>query len=148
LEQQSLSKKVRTTTARESCASCERIQRRAPSARCSSISVGGAGRGQAEAAGPATKSRAGGIGSAPGLSCLAAQRFCRSLPRSRKRFATAVSGKTAVNAMACSHSGRGMGAKRYVRCWCHCVNWSAKAISWCSACAEVMLDIVASQSWG
>jgi len=59
---------------------------------------------------------------------------------------TRPSGKTAVKAIACSHSGRGIRAKRYVRCWRQCANWSAKSVSRCPACAEVMLCMVASQS--
>src|SRR5215472_6197253 len=64
LEHQSRSKKARTTAARGSGASCERIQRRAPSARCSSISVCGGAGGQAEGAGTSTKPPVAGGGSA------------------------------------------------------------------------------------
>src|SRR5262249_2778505 len=41
-----------------------------------------------------------------------------------------------------------MCSKRVVRCWRQCANWSAKSVSWCSACAGVIVFIIASQSSG
>src|SRR6516162_1747237 len=102
-----VSKKVRTSAVRGSCASWAVIRRRAPSGRWSSISIGAVGRGQTGAAGTSTEGRAAG---AAGAAWWAAQRFFNSPPLTRNRLATWVNGTMAVRAMACSHRSGGMGS--------------------------------------
>src|SRR5712692_869725 len=102
LEHQGVSKKVRTKTVRGRWDSWAWIRSRAPSGRCRSISMPEVGRGQAGAAGTATKPEAAVGTGAASAAWWATPRFFNSPPRTRNRVATREIENTVVNAMACS----------------------------------------------
>jgi len=145
LTHQGVSKKARTTASRGSCGSWAAIRRRAPSGRCSAISMSEVVRGHTGAAGTSTQPRAAVDVGVDRAAWWATQRFFTSPPLTRNRVATRAMENVVVQAMACSHRYWGMGSADVVRVWRQCSHRSATWVSWCSAGAGAMVFICASK---
>ena len=145
LTHQGVSKKARTTASRGSCGSWAAIRRRAPSGRCSALSMSEVVRGHTGAAGTSTQPRAAVDVGGDRAAWWATQRFFTSPPLTRNRVATRAMENVVVQAMACSHRYWGMGSADVVRVWRQCSHRSATWVSWCSAGAGAMVFICASK---
>lgn len=117
LKPQGVSKKARTTASRGSGGSWAALRSRAPSGRCSSVSMSEVVRGQTGTAGTATKPRAAVDAGGDRAAWWATQRFFNSPPLTRHRVATRAMENVVVQAMACSHREWGMGSAGVVRVW-------------------------------